>query len=244
MLDVGFGAAFLAGLLSFVSPCVLPLVPPYLAYLAGISFDQVREQGADPAVARRIIFSSLAFVIGFTTVFVALGATASVIGQAIAEWFDTLSIIAGVLIIIMGLHFLGVFRLSLLYREARFTVGTKPAGPFGAYVMGLAFAFGWTPCVGPVLAAILFIAGSQDTAMRGAGLLATYSLGIGIPFMLAAIFATRFLDWASRFRKHMATVEKVMGGALVFTGILFATGQMATISYWLLETFPVFATIG
>lgn len=244
MLDVGFGAAFLAGLLSFVSPCVLPLVPPYLAYLAGISFDQVREEGADPAVARRIVGSSLAFVAGFTTVFVALGATASVIGQAIAEWFDTLSVIAGVLIIAMGLHFLGVFRISLLYREARFNVGTKPAGPIGAYVMGFAFAFGWTPCVGPVLAAILFIAGSQDTALRGAGLLVTYSLGIGIPFMLAAIFATRFLDWASRFRRHMGTVEKVMGGALVFTGILFATGQMATISYWLLETFPVFAEIG
>ncbi|EAU41096.1 Cytochrome c biogenesis protein, transmembrane region [Fulvimarina pelagi HTCC2506] len=244
MLDVGCGAAFFAGLLSFVSPCVLPLVPPYLAYLAGISFDQVREQGADPAVARRIVLSSFAFVVGFTTVFIALGATASVIGQAIAEWFDTLSVLAGILIIVMGLHFLGVFRLSLLYREARFNIGAKPAGPLGAYIMGLAFAFGWTPCVGPVLAAILFIAGSQETAMRGAGLLATYSLGIGIPFMLAAVFATRFLDWASRFRNHMATVEKVMGGALVFTGALFATGQMSTISYWLLETFPVFATIG
>ncbi|MEN3794366.1 cytochrome c biogenesis protein CcdA [Fulvimarina sp. MAC3] len=244
MLDVGFSAAFLAGLLSFVSPCVLPLVPPYLAYLAGISFDQVRAKGADPAVARRIVIASFAFVIGFTTVFVALGATASLIGQAIAEWFDTLSVIAGILIIVMGLHFLGVFRISLLYREARLNIGAKPAGPIGAYVMGLAFAFGWTPCVGPVLAAILFIAGSQDTALRGAGLLATYSFGIGLPFMLAAMFATRFLDWASRFRKHMAIVEKVMGGALVFTGILFATGQMATISYWLLETFPVFATIG
>lgn len=244
MLDVGYGAALLAGLLSFVSPCVLPIVPPYLAYLAGLSFDQVRERGTEPAVARQIMLASLAFVAGFTTVFVALGATASLVGQVIAQWFDVLSVVAGIIIIIMGLHFLGVFRLSLLYREARVNVAQKPAGPLGAYVIGLAFAFGWTPCVGPVLAAILFVAGSQDTAVRGAGLLATYSIGIGVPFLLAAAFATRFLAFAARMRRHMATVEKIMGGALVFTGILFVTGQMATISYWLLETFPVFATIG
>ncbi|MCD1642178.1 cytochrome c biogenesis CcdA family protein [Aurantimonas coralicida] len=244
MLDVGYGAALLAGLLSFVSPCVLPIVPPYLAYLAGLSFDQVRERGTEPAVARQIMLASLAFVAGFTTVFVALGATASLVGQVIAQWFDVLSVVAGIIIIIMGLHFLGVFRLSLLYREARVNVAQKPAGPLGAYVIGLAFAFGWTPCVGPVLAAILFVAGSQDTALRGAGLLATYSIGIGVPFLLAAAFATRFLAFAARMRRHMAMVEKIMGGALVFTGILFVTGQMATISYWLLETFPVFATIG
>ncbi len=244
MLDVGFGAAFLAGVLSFASPCVLPIVPPYLAYLTGLSFDQIRENGREPAVARRIVMSSAAFVLGFTTVFIALGATASLVGQAVAEWFDTLSIIAGVVIILMGLHFLGLFRLALLYREARVEVAKKPAGPLGAYLMGLAFAFGWTPCVGPVLAAILFVAGSQETALRGAVLLASYSLGIGLPFLLAAAFATRFLAWAARFRRHMATVEKVMGGALVLTGILFVTGQMTTISYWLLETFPAFAEIG
>ncbi|HEX2017601.1 MAG TPA: cytochrome c biogenesis protein CcdA [Aurantimonas sp.] len=244
MLDVGYSAALLAGLLSFVSPCVLPIVPPYLAYLAGLSFDQVRDRGAEPAVKRQIMLASVAFVAGFTTVFVALGATASALGQVVAEWFDVLSVIAGIIIIVMGLHFLGVFRLALLYREARVQVAQKPAGPLGAYVIGLAFAFGWTPCVGPVLAAILFVAGTQDTALRGAGLLAAYSLGIGVPFLLAAAFATRFLALAARFRQHMGTVEKIMGGALVLTGILFVTGQMATISYWLLETFPVFATIG
>ncbi|MCB8837205.1 cytochrome c biogenesis CcdA family protein [Aurantimonas sp. VKM B-3413] len=244
MLEVGYGAALLAGILSFVSPCVLPIVPPYLAYLAGLSFDQMRDSGERPVVARRVVLSALAFVLGFSTVFVALGATASVIGQAVAEWFDILSIVAGVIIIVMGLHFLGVFRLALLYREARIGVAQKPAGPLGAYVIGLAFAFGWTPCVGPILAAILFMAGSQDTALRGAALLATYSLGIGIPFLLAAVFAARFLDFAARFRRHMGTIEKVMGGALVLTGLLFVTGQMATISAWLLETFPGFATIG
>lgn len=244
MLDVSFGAALLAGLLSFVSPCVLPIVPPYLAYLAGLSFDQVRTRGTEPAVARQIMLAAVAFVAGFTTVFVALGATASALGQVLVQWFDVLSIVAGVIIIVMGLHFLGVFRLGMLMREARLEVRRRPAGPIGAYVLGLAFAFGWTPCVGPVLAAILFVAGSQGEALRGAALLAAYSVGIGVPFLLAAAFATRFLDVAARLRRHMGTVEKLMGGALVLTGVLFATGQMSTIAYWLLESFPIFATIG
>lgn len=244
MLDVSFGAALLAGFLSFVSPCVLPIVPPYLAYLAGVSFSEISGEEIEAGTARRIILSSIFFVLGFTTVFVALGATASFIGQAIAQYFGTLSIIAGILIIIMGLHFLGVFRIGLLYREARIDVASKPAGFGGAYVMGLAFAFGWTPCVGPVLAAILFVAGAEDTALRGAMLLAVYSLGIGIPFILAAAFATRFLGWASRFKRHMHKIEMAMGGLLVVTGILFITGSMSRIAQWMLETFPGFATIG
>lgn len=244
MLDVSVGAALLAGLLSFVSPCVLPIVPPYLAWLAGVSFDELRDEAPGAEQRRRVIIAAFAFVLGFATVFIALGATASVIGKTIAQYFDTLAIVAGVLIIIMGLHFLGVFRIGMLYREARVQVDRKPAGPLGAYVIGLAFAFGWTPCVGPVLAAILFIAGSEGTALRGAALLGAYSLGIGIPFLLAAIFASRFLGWAARFRKHMRKVEMAMGGLLVITGILFITGQMSAISYWLLETFPAFQTIG
>ncbi len=244
MLDVSVGAALLAGLLSFVSPCVLPIVPPYLAWLAGVSFDELRDEAPGAEQRRRVIIAAFAFVLGFATVFIALGATASVIGKTIAQYFDTLAIVAGILIIIMGLHFLGVFRIGMLYREARVQVDRKPAGPLGAYVIGLAFAFGWTPCVGPVLAAILFIAGSEGTALRGAALLGAYSLGIGIPFLLAAIFASRFLGWAARFKKHMRKVEMAMGGLLVITGILFITGQMSAISYWLLETFPAFQTIG
>ena len=244
MFDIGFGAAFLAGLLSFVSPCVLPIVPPYLAYLAGVSFSDLQSAEVERERARRIILSAVAFVAGFTTVFVALGATASVIGQTIAQYFGVLSVIAGIIIIIMGLHFLGLFRIGFLYREARVDVRNKPAGFVGAYVMGLAFAFGWTPCVGPVLAAILFIAGAEDTALRGAGLLAVYSLGIGLPFIIAAIFASRFISWANRFKRHMATVEKAMGGLLVITGLLFVTGQMSRIAQWLLDTFPAFSTIG
>ncbi|MEC9342531.1 MAG: cytochrome c biogenesis protein CcdA [Pseudomonadota bacterium] len=244
MLDVGFGAAFLAGLLSFVSPCVLPIVPPYLAYLAGISFAELDSDTIEAGKARRIVLSSVAFVLGFSTVFIALGATASLIGQTIAQYFDILSVVAGVLIIIMGLHFLGVFRIALLYREARVQVDRGAAGAAGAYVMGLAFAFGWTPCVGPVLAAILFVAGAEDTALRGASLLTAYSLGIGIPFVLAGVFASRFIGWANRFKRHMHRVEMAMGALLVLTGLLFITGQMSRIAQWLLDTFPAFSTIG
>ena len=244
MLDVGYGGALLAGLLSFVSPCVLPIVPPYLAWLAGVSFEELKDEAPGAKQRWRVVVAAIAFVLGFTTVFVALGATASVVGKTIAQYFDTLSVIAGIIIIVMGLHFLGVFRIAALYREARVQVDRKPAGPLGAYVIGLAFAFGWTPCVGPVLAAILFVAGSEGSAVRGAVLLAVYSLGIGIPFILAAVFASRFLAWASRFKRHMHKVEMAMGGLLVVTGILFITGQMSTISLWLLDTFPIFQTLG
>ncbi len=244
MLDISLGAALLAGLLSFVSPCVLPIVPPYLAYLAGLSFSELSSDDLETSKARRVVLSSLFFVLGFTTVFVALGATASIIGKTIAQYFGVLSVLAGILIIIMGLHFLGVFRIGLLYREARVNVEKKPPGYLGSYVMGLAFAFGWTPCVGPVLAAILFVAGSEGTALRGASLLAAYSIGIGIPFMLAAIFASRFFGWAGQLKKHMHKIEMAMGGLLVLTGILFITGSMSRIAQWLLDTFPQFATIG
>lgn len=244
MLDVSLGGASLAGLLSFVSPCVLPIVPPYLAWLAGMGFEELKADGQGVARRGRLLGAAVAFVLGFTTVFVALGATASVLGRAIAQYFDVLSVVAGSIIIVMGLHFLRVFRLALLYRDARIQVAHRPAGMLGAYVIGLAFAFGWTPCVGPVLAAILFIAGSEGTAAQGALLLAAYSLGIGIPFLLAALFAGRFLAWAARFRRHMRKAEMATGGLLIVTGLLFVTGQMATISYWLFETFPAFQTIG
>jgi cytochrome c-type biogenesis protein len=245
MLEVTFAGAFLAGLLSFVSPCVLPIVPPYLCYLTGMSFEELSgENTAPPGAARRIVGSAVAFVLGFATVFVALGATASVVGQTLAQYFDVLSIVAGVIIIGLGLHFLGALRITALFRDLRFTVGRRPPGMLGAYVIGLAFAFGWTPCVGPALAAILFVAGSTDSALRGALLLAVYALGIGLPFILAAMFATRFLNWAARFRRHMAVIEKVMGVLLIVTGALFVTGQMSAIAFWMIETFPIFSEIG
>jgi len=242
--DVTLWGALFAGLLSFVSPCVLPLVPPYLCYVTGLTLEEVTGDVADRRVRRVVIRSAFAFVLGFTTVFVLLGATASVLGRLVARHQDVLSIFAGVIIIVMGLHFLGLFRLGFLQREARFRVEGQPAGLAGAYLLGLAFAFGWTPCIGPVLAAILAVAGSSDTVGRGAGLLAIYSLGLGIPFLLAAAFAETFIVHMRRFRQYMPIVEKVMGAFLVLAGILFLTGQMTRISFWLLEAFPALQTIG
>ncbi|MCG8691394.1 MAG: cytochrome c biogenesis protein CcdA [Minwuiales bacterium] len=241
--DVGFGGAFIAGLLSFLSPCVLPLVPPYLCFVAGMSMEELSGD-AEPGASRNVAFAAFAFVLGFMTVFVALGASASLVGQLVADHLTVLSYVAGAAIIVMGLHFLGVVRIPLLYREARFHPAARPAGLIGAYVIGLAFAFGWTPCVGPVLAAILFIAGSEETAAQGAALLTFYGLGIGIPFLLAALFAGPFMRFATRFRRHVATVEKTMGALLVVTGVLFAAGSMNTLSYWLLEAFPALGTFG
>jgi cytochrome c-type biogenesis protein len=243
--DVTIIGAALAGVLSFISPCVLPLVPPYLGFLAGVSLEQLSGKEDDNGDAsRRVFLSSVFFVLGFSTVFVLLGATASFLGQFIRGYLDFFGYIAGAAIIVMGLHFLGVFRIGLLYREARVHVEKKPAGPLGAYVIGLAFGFGWTPCVGPILAAILFVAGTEDTVTQGALLLSAYALGLGIPFLVAALFAGPFLKFMKRFRAHMGAVEKAMGGLLVVTGILFLTGQMAVMSYWLLETFPALQTIG
>jgi cytochrome c-type biogenesis protein len=241
--DVTIPAALLAGLISFLSPCVLPLVPPYLVYLSGLSLERLADAEPEPRVKRETFTAALLFVLGFTTVFVALGASASAMGTLIRVHADTLATIAGVVIIIMGLHFLGITRIAWLMREKRLDVA-KPVGLWGAYVMGLAFAFGWTPCIGPILAAILAVAASETTVAKGAGLLAVYSLGLGIPFMLAAFAVEPFAAFMARFRAHLAKVEKVMGGLLVLTGIAFLTGFINAVSYWLLETFPVLGKIG
>ncbi len=237
--DIGFGGALLAGLLSFLSPCVLPIVPPSLAFIAGVSFEELesREGGKSWGVFR----SAAAFVLGFATIFVLLGAAASAIGQLLQEYHRQLAWVAGGLIILLGLHFLGIFRIALLYREARVETARRPVGFFGAYVVGLAFAFGWTPCVGPVLTTILAIAGAQDTALKGALLLLFYALGIGLPFLLAALFIQPFMGFMRKFRRHLGIMEKVIGGFLVLTGVLILTGGMNEIGFWLLETFPSLA---
>ena len=243
--EVTFPGAFLAGLLSFVSPCILPLVPPYLCFLGGVSLKQLEDgDTTDRVAARRIKFSALAFVLGFATVFVAFGATASAIGEALAEYFDLLSTIAGIIIIVLGLHFIGLFRIGALFREMRFHPEKQPAGLIGAYIVGLAFAFGWTPCVGPVLATILFVAGTEDSVLYGAALLGTYAAGIGLPFMAAAFAAPLFLRYMRRIRHWMPWVERAIGVLLVATGILFITGAVNDIAYWLLETFPSLGVVG
>jgi len=244
-LDVSYYGAFLAGLLSFLSPCILPIVPPYLCFLGGVSLEQLQDgEKADRAATRRVVLASIVFVLGFATVFVAFGASASLLGQLLLENIDVLSTIAGILIIILGLHFMGLFRIALLFRDARFHIEKRPAGLIGAYVIGLAFAFGWTPCVGPVLAAILMVAGSEESAFQGASLLAAYAAGIGLPFIGAAFFAPLFLRLMQRFRRHMVWVERIMGVFLVLTGILFITGSINEIANWLLITFPSLGTVG
>lgn len=260
-LDVTHGGALIAGLLSFASPCVLPLVPPYLCYMAGVSLDQLTGVSDEGVARHKVFFSALTFVLGFSTVFVVLGATASALGRFVQGLFayqvaipslsaggtptdiSIVSAVAGIAIIAMGLHFLGVFRIPLLHRQARLEV-QHAAGPLGSYFMGLAFAIGWTPCIGPVLATILAVAGSEQTVTRGAGLLAAYSLGLGIPFLIAGFFAGGFMHFMRRFRRFIPRVEQAMGALLVFTGLLFVTGDIARLSYWLLDLFPGLAQLG
>ena len=243
MIEVTLSAALIAGLLSFLSPCVLPLVPPYLAYLAGTTFDELAARDNVARVARREIAAAILFVLGFSTVFVALGATASAVGGLLREWSYWLTIFAGIAIIAMGLHFLDVYRIAFLYRTTRLQPN-EPVGLWGAYVMGLAFAFGWTPCIGPVLAAILAVAASEQTVAKGAGLLAAYSLGLGIPFIAAAFALDAFLGVFAKMRSKLGMIEKIMGAFLVLTGIAFLTGWITTFSFWLLEMFPALSKFG
>jgi cytochrome c-type biogenesis protein len=240
--DVTLPAAALAGLLSFLSPCVLPLVPPYLTFIAGTTLEEVASKKESRA-RRDILIAGILFILGFSTVFVGLGATASVFGQILREHLALLSAVAGIAIIAMGLHFLGVFRFALLYREARLDV-QKPVGLWGAYVMGLAFAFGWTPCIGPILAAILAVAASRETVGQGALLLVAYSFGLGIPFFLAALAIEPCIGLFKKVRAYFGILEKVIGVLLIVTGVAFLTGSFQNISFWMLQTFPFLANLG
>ena len=240
MFDVTIAGAALAGLLSFLSPCILPMVPFYLSYLAGGSV-QALEEGALPAgTRRRAVLSAVAFAAGVATIFIGLGATATAFGQVVRDWFDVLRWIAVGIILLMGLHFLGVLRIGLLYRSfGQGAAGTPSQGGIAAgYLIGLAFAFGWTPCVGPVLAAILFMAGAQESVTQGMTLLASYAVGMTAPFVLAAAFVGPFMRWMRRFRRHLPKIEKIMGGALVVFALLIATNSMNVIANWMLQFWP------
>jgi cytochrome c-type biogenesis protein len=255
-LEFSWPLVFGAGVLSFLSPCVLPMVPPYLTYMSGASFEQLRDRpSSGAALQARVAITSVFFILGFAVVFVALGATATAFGQAFRVILTrvvevgpfsvvVVPTLAGLLIIAMGLHFLGVFRIGFLDRQVRHQGPGVASGPLGGFLLGLAFAIGWTPCIGPVLAAVLSVAASRDTAWEGAGLLGIYSLGLGVPFFLAGIAVGPFLAFFHGFRKHLRTVERIMGALLVLTGLLFVTGNFTRLSYWFLETFPVLSQFG
>jgi cytochrome c-type biogenesis protein len=234
----------LAGVVSFLSPCVLPLVPPYLGYLSGTTIERMtHEDGIDEHLWRRVVLASVFFVLGFTTVFVALGAGASVLGQWVQTHKSELSIVAGLIIIGFGLHFLGLIRVPLLYRQVRFQTEVEGASLAGAFVMGLAFAFGWTPCIGPVLATVLTLAASEGSLGAGVRLLFVYSLGLGLPFILAAVAIGPFIAFLQRFRRHLGRVEMVMGVLLVVTGVLMLTGSLNWFGQWLIDNVPVLGRI-
>lgn len=245
MFDIGLFGAFVAGLISFLSPCVLPLVPPYLCFLAGSSLDQLIEDHEESAqVRRQAIINAVLFVIGFNIIFISLGATATFFGQMVAENMHILSKFAGGLIIIMGLHFTGVIRIPFLYMEKRYHHKEAPLGYLGSVLVGMAFAFGWTPCVGPVLATILMIAAGGDSPTDGMTLLAAYGIGIGIPFILAAFAIGPFLRWSARFRSKLGIIEKVMGGLLILTGLMIMFGWMNELGFFIQKMLPQLGEVG
>ncbi|WP_341365976.1 cytochrome c biogenesis protein CcdA [Yoonia sp. BS5-3] len=233
--------AILAGIFSFLSPCVLPVVPPYLAYMGGVSVSEM-EQAA--AARRRVLISALFFVLGLSTVFLLLGIAFSAMGRMLLQVQEWFVIGAGAVIMILGAHFVGVFRIGFLDREMRADAGDRGGSAFGAYLLGLAFAFGWTPCLGPILAAILSLAASEASVTRGTVLLAFYALGLGIPFLLVAAFFPRLRGVMAWMKRHMERIERISGLLLWTVGLMMLTGQFAAFSYWLLEQFPSLATFG
>jgi len=239
--DVTLLAAFAAGFLSFVSPCVLPLIPGYISFVSGVSVEEMRSESSVATASRSQVFlTSLAFVIGFSLVFIALGASATAIGKFLFTRLPLLSKIAGVLLIIFGLHTMGAFRLAFLEQEKRVHADRKPAGPLGAMLVGVAFAFGWTPCIGPILGGILAIAGSKNTIGEGVLLLAVYSLGLGIPFLLTSLAINQFFSAAKRIRRHYHAVEVTSGALLIAIGVLILTGQLTIIVRYLQPYLPTF----
>jgi cytochrome c-type biogenesis protein len=233
--------ALLAGVISFLSPCVLPIVPPYLAYMSGVSLQDLQNDGA---ARNRALLPALFFVMGLSTVFLFLGFTASAIGAAFLQYQGYFNTVAGIMVMAFGAHFIGIYRISFLDREARMDVGDRGGSAFGAYILGLAFAFGWTPCIGPQLGAILSIAASEASVARGTFLLGVYAAGLGIPFLLVAAFLPRLTGVMGWMKRHMDRIEKVMGLLLWTIGLLMLTGGFSAFSFWLLETFPAMAVLG
>ena len=235
----GLIVAFLAGLISFLSPCVLPIVPPYLAYMSGVALSDINSKARS-----KVVITALFFVLGLSTVFIFLGFSASAIGAVFFEYQPLLNTVAGLIIMLFGLHFLGIYRLQFLSREARFEVTNYEGTTFGSYVLGLAFAFGWTPCIGPQLGAILSLAASNGSVLKGTVLLSFYAIGLGVPFLVFAIFINKLDGLLKVLKKYLEVIERIMGLLLWTVGLLLLTGGFSSISFWLLETFPSLASLG
>ncbi len=232
--------ALLAGGISFLSPCVLPIVPPYLAYMSGVSVSEMSREGG----GRSVFVPALFFVLGLSTVFLFLGFAASALGKMFLAYSDSFSTVAGIVVMIFGAHFIGIYRIGFLDREARMDVGDQGGSALGAYVLGLAFAFGWTPCIGPQLGAILSLAATEASISKGLVLLGIYAIGLGIPFLLVALYLPRLGGVMGWMKRHMEQIERVMGLLLWTVGLLMLTGGFSDFSYWLLETFPALAVLG
>lgn len=242
-MEVTYTAAFFAGLLSFLSPCVLPLAPAYVSFMSGISVEQMRAV-ENSGLGWRAGWHSLFFVLGFSLVFISLGASATYLGHFLLSYMSLLSKIGGGVIILFGLHYMGLFRVSFLNLEARFHLEKKPAGPLGAFLIGLAFAFGWTPCVGPILAGILAVAGGQERVAEGIGLLAIYSAGLGVPFIVTGLAINLFFGFFERVKRHLHKIEIVSGALLVAVGLMIFLGDFNRLSILFLQWFPGLAKLG
>lgn len=245
IIDAGLIPAMLialaGGIISFLSPCVLPIVPPYLAYMSGVSIAEMQDEST---ARRKATIAALFFVMGLSTVFILLGFTASAFGAFFLQNQELFAKFSGIVVIVFGLHFIGMFRIPFLDREARIDAGDAGGSSFGAYILGLAFAFGWTPCIGPQLGAILSLAASEGSVARGTLLLAIYAIGLGLPFLLAAMFLTRSMRLMNRIKPHLGLIEKIMGVLLIVVGVALLTGAFTSFSFWLLETFPSLAILG
>jgi cytochrome c-type biogenesis protein len=231
MTDATVPGAFMAGLISFLSPCVLPLVPGYVSLVSGAGVEELKSPQSQ--LMRRVMVNSVGFILGFSIVFIALGAAATGLGQVLGVYKHTLARVAGVVIIIFGLHLTGIFKIKALYTDARLHSVKGSSTPLGAFVIGFAFAFGWTPCLGPILTAILTLASEQDTLVKGIILLGVYSLGLAVPFLITSLLMERFLKFYSRFRSHMHALEVASGGLLIALGVLLVIGRFTLISSWL-----------
>ena len=256
MPDVTLFGAFIAGVLSFISPCVLPLIPGYLSFISGVSLEEMRgmpvaaaaagggtvavSSGVSAAAKRQVIITSLFFILGFSLVFVSLGASATYLGQFLMERLTIFGKIAGVLLIVFGLHTIGVFKIPFLLQEARVQANTKPASMIGAVIVGISFAFGWTPCIGPILAAILAVASQQESINQGIILLSVYSLGLAIPFLLTAVAINQFFVAFKKIRRYYHAIEIVSGLLMITIGVLIFTNRFTIIAQWLTPYLPTF----